>query len=646
MRNNVTGIFDGNTGSRLLFFLFPALLMITPGISNAQEKDFFMSNGRKVDNRTFDAAIVKMLDETGIPGLSLAIIEDNKIAYTNVYGYKKSDKKEKITTSTVFEAASQSKSYLVYVAYKLVDAGLLDLDKPMYQYLPYEPLEHDVRYKLITPRMILGHSSGIENWRSYNQVDTLEIIYQPGTKYLYSGEGYNYLAKVIGSILHKSYDQYIDEMVIKPLDLKHACVKFVRDTATDKLSPADYAGGHDILGKYSRSWLNTESIPACANHNTAEDYAKLIIATFGHQQLSDRSLKAILQPMAVTRMNNDHSAYYYGAGFEVIYSGGDTIIAQGGSNPGFKNQLYYSVVHKRGFIYMSNGDRGRVIATRLSDLTAGLQLSPYFTSFHDEQYPSVSNSLLSIYREKDSLAMYEAIEKLNKQHKLGEDVLNNLGEEFLYYDTKIAKRLLEQNQKLYPRSARVYWLLGTLAFRSDEYDLAYKHYTRARELKYNLSQVADDLAKCGAALAEIARRKPLLVKINGTNANTVEAENFNAMNGVEVRGTTDGGGGQYVGYTDAGDWMDYRLNIAAAGAYVVDFRVATGFEDSKLELRKGQEVLKTVDVPSTKGWDVWTTLTANVDLPAGEQVLRVYIKSGAFNINWMHLTKATDSAKK
>jgi CubicO group peptidase (beta-lactamase class C family) len=644
MENKATGIFSGNTAVQLLLLL--SILVVSPVIVSAQKSDFFISNGRKVDIRTFDEGIEKMLDETGIPGVSLAIIEDNKIVYTNVYGYKKSDKKEKINSNTVFEAASQSKSYLVYVAYKLVDAGLLDLDKPMYQYLPHELLEHDARYKLITPRMILGHSSGIENWRSYNQVDTLEIIYQPGSKYLYSGEGYNYLARVIESILHKNYDQYIEEMVIKPLEMKNAYVKFARDTTQDKLFPSDYAGGHDILGRYSGSWLNMESIPACANHNTANDYAKLIIAIFGQKQLSDHSLKAILQPMAITRMNNDHSAFYYGAGFEVIYSGGDTIIAQGGSNPGFKNQLYYSVVHKKGFIYMSNADRGRVIATRLSEMTVGLQLKPYFTSFHDEQYPSVSNSLLSVYREKDSLAMYEAIENLNQQHKLEEDVLNNLGEEFIYYDKEVAKRLLQQNQKLYPQSPRVYWLLGTLAMRSNEYESAYKHYNRARDLKYNLGQVADDLAKCRARLAEAARRKPLLVKIHGASANTVEAENFNAMNGVEVRGTTDGGGGQYVGYTDEGDWMDYRLNIATAGTYVIDFRVATMFEGSKLELRKGQDVLKTVDVPSTKGWDAWTTLRANVDLPAGEHVLRVYIKSGAFNMNWMHLTKATDSAKK
>jgi len=620
--------------------LFPALLLAQSGREGA-----FISNGRKVDIATFNAGVEKILQETDIPGLSLAVIEDNKIVFSNAYGYKKSDKKEKVDKNTLFEAASQSKSYLVYVVYQLVEEGRLDLDKPMYQYLPYEALEHDPRYKLITPRMILSHCSGIENWSSYNQVDTLEILYDPGTKFVYSGEGYNYLAKVVAGILHKDYDEYIEERVIRTLGLKNACLKFREDSTDHSLFPSDYAEGHDILARYTGSHLNRRTNPAFANHNTAEDYAKIVLAIFDHTHFSDRVYRDLLQPRIVTGLSKDGSAAaYYGPGFEVIYSGGDTLIGQGGSNPGFKNQLYYSVVHKRGFIYMTNGDRGRVLVTRLSQMTAGLPLKPYFNIFDEEQYPSVAGTFLDVYIRKDSLAMYDAIEKQRLAKKLDMEALNDLGETFLYYDQDIARRLLEENKMLYPQSPRVHFLLATLDMRMSRYDSAYQHYCRARDLKYNPAVVSDDLAKCQVKLDEAARRKPLLVRIGDNKGDTIEAENYNAMYGIEIQGTTDTGGGHCVGYIDPGKWMDYRLNVARAGTYVVYFRVSSIRDDNKMELRSGPSLLTTVDVPSTKGWQTWTTIKTNVNLPAGEQTLRLNFISGAYNINWMYVTKADDNA--
>src|SRR5579859_2119893 len=224
--------------------------------------------------RAMNDSIRKMMQDVGVPALSLAVIKDNRIAYFHTYGYKHLDNKGPANRRTLFQAGSLTKSFLVFTVYKLVDEGLLDLDKPMYQYLEYEPLQHDPRYKLITPRMILSHSSGIENWKSDNNPDTLEIVSNPGERYVYSGEGYVYLSKVVELILHKRYEDYINEMVIRPLRLKRSFSHF----SANGEHPRNYAFGHGDFGKEFKKEKLTVPDPAGSMQITARDYAKLLIA--------------------------------------------------------------------------------------------------------------------------------------------------------------------------------------------------------------------------------------------------------------------------------------------------------------------------------------------------------------------------------
>ncbi|HEV9036984.1 MAG TPA: serine hydrolase domain-containing protein, partial [Puia sp.] len=506
---------------------------VFPRCADAQQP-YFISDGRKVLIDTFNTGIQRMMDDIGIPGMSLAVIEDNKVVYHRNYGYKNIDTKEPVDQSTIFEAASLSKSYLVYSVFKLVEKGILDLDKPMYQYMPYPLLEHDQRYKRITPRMILCHSSGIENWMEYNIPDTLEIESDPGTKYVYSGEAYNYLSKVVALLLHESYEEYTKEIVLDPLGLKNSSLKFREMPAGSPhpYEPSDYALGHDILEKQTGKWFNTDAVPSSANNVTAGDYAKLIVAIFDHRHLSDKSIRTILGGRTVTRLNDDGKAYYFGCGFEVIFTGGDTIISHGGSNPGFKNMIFYSVKSKRGFVYLTNSDRGRLVASRLSAMTAGLYLHQYFGDFGDEQYPSLSNDLLSVYRKKDTLAMYAAIEKCRKEGMLTAKVMEDLGEELIHYNLPAGERVLEEGQQLFPESSRVYWLLGLSHMYMDDFDNAYAYYLKARDLKFNAAQIADDLKKSAVRMNEAAKRKALITRIGPDRKDTLQAEDYYAQHGI------------------------------------------------------------------------------------------------------------------
>ena len=82
------------------------------------------------------------MDDVGIPGLSFAVIDQNKVVYYNSFGYKyiEDGEKQTVDNETVFEACSLSKSFLVYAAHSMVDQGILDLDKPLHEYMKYQNL--------------------------------------------------------------------------------------------------------------------------------------------------------------------------------------------------------------------------------------------------------------------------------------------------------------------------------------------------------------------------------------------------------------------------------------------------------------------------------------------------------------------------
>ena len=125
----------------------------------------------------------------------------------------------------------------------------------------------------------------------------------------------------------------------------------------------------------------------------------------------------------------------------------------------------------------------------------------------------------------------------------------------------------------------------------------------------------------------------------------VQVEDFIRMFGLGTEETTDEGGGSNIGYTDTGDYADYKIFTNSSSKYTVDFRVASESNGGKISLSLVEEnssreyvVLSEVDFPSTGGWQEWTTITANLEnnMPKGIFNLRLKVLDGGFNMNWMN----------
>ena len=123
--------------------------------------------------------------------------------------------------------------------------------------------------------------------------------------------------------------------------------------------------------------------------------------------------------------------------------------------------------------------------------------------------------------------------------------------------------------------------------------------------------------------------------------NTIRAEHYCRQFGVQRETCNEGG--QNVGYIDAGDWMTYPVTVAVAGNYTVSYRVASQNGGGKMQLdtENGTVVFGVISVPSTGGWQDWTTITHDITLPAGTYDFRILALTGGFNINWLEFTCET-----
>jgi CubicO group peptidase (beta-lactamase class C family) len=161
-----------------------------------------------------DTKVANLMAKTGAKGVAVAVIDHGKVTYVHAYGVRNA-KGDPLTTDTVMYGASLTKTVFAYTVMQLIDQGKLkldtplaaDLDKPLPEYDPnsifpgkyanYRDLAGDRRWRLITPRMCLTHSTGLSNFYFLEPDQKLRIHFDPGTRFSYSGEGLILLQFVI-----------------------------------------------------------------------------------------------------------------------------------------------------------------------------------------------------------------------------------------------------------------------------------------------------------------------------------------------------------------------------------------------------------------------------------------------------------------
>jgi len=240
---------------------------------------------RRLDDTTItpaeiDATVTRVTTAGKVTGVGIAILTGGTIAYLKAYGIRDKEKNLPLTTDSVMSAASFTKVAFAYLAMQLVDDGSLSLDKPVYEYLPkplpeyenYKDLAGDPRYKKITARMLLSHTSGLPNWRWFTDEKSLRIYFEPGSRFAYSGEGIALLQLVVESVTKRGLNELMDDRVFGPLGMSRTSM--VWESRFDE----NYANGYDEEGKSLGSQRRTKAGAAASMLTTVSDFARFMQA--------------------------------------------------------------------------------------------------------------------------------------------------------------------------------------------------------------------------------------------------------------------------------------------------------------------------------------------------------------------------------
>ena len=321
-------------------------------VAGKQQDEIDTVHGKKIKVADLNDFINHQMDSLNVTGLSVAIIQGNKIIYQGAFGVKNSLTKEKVTNKTVFEAASLSKPVFAYFVMKQVEKGIFDLDKPLYKYFKDPQIEDNENYKLLTGRMVLCHTSGLLNERR-DQNEKLKFLFTPGTKYSYSGEGYQCLERVIAAILH-STDIELDKLFQSEIatSIGGGNIGFTWDESFSPLKAFGHKNGlpTDNTSQGPKDWFGA----AGGLHTNSSDYANFLIDIIKKEKTGNKVVKQMLSTQK--GMPKENGELHRSMAFPIKYVKGRIRYYHAGSNSDFRAYCHFYKEKGYGIVMLSNCD--------------------------------------------------------------------------------------------------------------------------------------------------------------------------------------------------------------------------------------------------------------------------------------------------
>ncbi len=294
-----------------------------------------------------DQETEKWLKQNNIPALGLGIISDGKLKQIKTFGKLKRD--VSAPYNTIWNVASLTKPVTAIVALKLVSQGKWNLDEPLDKYWIDPDIAKDPNHKLLTTRIILSHQTGFPNWRSFNESKKLDFKFKSGTKYQYSGEGFEYLRRALEKKFHKSLDQLASELVFEPLKMTDSQLIW-----NDKVDLSRYAINYDKDGNAYEPTKNKSANAADDLLTTVEDYGRFLSSIINGEGLSKKVFEDMISHQVQTKKDK-----YFGLGFEIYDLGNENYaLSHGGADQGVQTIFILLPKTKQGLIIFTNVDDG------------------------------------------------------------------------------------------------------------------------------------------------------------------------------------------------------------------------------------------------------------------------------------------------
>lgn len=357
---------------RILFFsvILLALVSARP-VPAAETRPLHLDVDPGAVAADLEASIPGLLEKGHVPGLQIALIRDGETVWSGAFGVTNAVSRDLVTPETIFEAASLTKPFFAYLAMKLVDEGVLNLDTPIVNYVPREAIEKALGHPIdlegfrrdwlekITARHVLSHSSGLPHGE---RGTPYPIFFEPGTKYKYSADGYYFLQMAVEQLKGEKLEAIMKEYVLDPLGMTRSSMVW-RDAYEETM-----ANGHGSLGAPQDFRKRSEAHAAATLYTTASDYARFVCAVLNGEGLKEGTLKEMLTPQITV---DKDKGLEWSMGFALQTDANGTAFWQWGDYGIFRNYIIAYPSQKTGVVYLANSFYGLDLCRELVERSIG-----------------------------------------------------------------------------------------------------------------------------------------------------------------------------------------------------------------------------------------------------------------------------------
>jgi CubicO group peptidase (beta-lactamase class C family) len=442
----------------------------------------------QISEKQIDELVEKTIRNFDVPGISVAIVKDGKIIHAKGYGVKSILTKEKVDANTLFGIASNSKAFTSAALAMLVDQGKIKWDDKVIKYLPNFKMYNEYVTNEFTIRDLLTHRSGLglgagdlmfwpggADFTPKDVVENLQYLKPVSafrTKYDYDNLLYIVAGEVIQKVSGKSWCDFIEERIMKPLEMNNSAASFVRlkDT-TNVIAPHVPTDGKlKVVSRYQDQIFDA----AAGIYSSVNDLSKWMImqlqngkygpekqySMFSEKEQNEMwQLQTIIPSNARAPYNTHFSGY--GLGWFLSDVKGYKQVSHSGGLEGIVTQVTLFPELNLGIVVLTNQQSGAAfsaITNTIKDSYLGIPYADYVELYAKREKDNISKT------DKETDEVWATVAK-NKKENLKIDLKNYTG---TFKDDWFGSILIsEKKGKLFFKSIRSPKLIGELFFYKD-----------------------------------------------------------------------------------------------------------------------------------------------------------------------------------
>jgi len=430
------------------------------------------TNNSLSEAQKLDQLVIEIKECFDTPGLAVGVIKDGKVFYTGAHGVQHLESNDPLTSKSIFHMASVSKPFVATCIVQLVEQGKMELDEKLTHYLPYFIMD-DERYKDITIRHMLVHTSGIPNVRDYEwdkpqyddeaaeryarQHATFKLDFTPGEKQSYSNAAFDILVDVIAKVSGMTFEDYVKQNIFQPVGMINST--FYHPEVSSNLATKGHVLGDSLYVVVSDVYpYNRRHAGSSTLNSNVEDMLRWAEVNLNKGVINGK------RSWFVSKFNGDT---------KISHSGGDT---------GFRSYFAFIPEKKSAIVLMAN-----VNPFWSSDASNLILKNTIYNDTLTWETPisyKLREYILSEGIEKVKTIYQQESQRSPREYLIENGLLDDLGYELLNrgHHTK-ALEVFEFNTELEPDHAG--WVDSVAdAYRAmDSIDLAIQWYKKALEMK-------------------------------------------------------------------------------------------------------------------------------------------------------------------